>query len=138
MSKEGKERTNCQMILKSHPRAEETVLQKDTCTQCSPQHYSQQSRHGSNLRIHQTALVAQRVECSGGTVGSIPALARSPGGGNDYPLQHLCLENPTDREAWRATVHGVTKSRTQLSDYHFPFFQVFITIKMDKEDAVRI
>ena len=38
------------------------------------------------------------------------------GGGNDNPLQHSCLENPMDRGAWQATVHGVAKSRTQLSD----------------------
>ena len=47
--------------------------------------------------------------------GSIPVLERSPGGGNGNLLQYSCLENPMDRGAWRATVHGVTKSRTQLS-----------------------
>ena len=46
--------------------------------------------------------------------GSIPGLGRSPGGGHGNPLQYTCLENPMDREAWRATVHGVTKSRTLL------------------------
>ena len=35
-----------------------------------------------------------------------------PGGGNGNPLQHSCLENPMDTGAWRATVHGVTKSQT--------------------------
>ena len=39
-----------------------------------------------------------------------------PGEGNDYPLQCSCLENSMDREAWWAAVHGVTKSRTQLSN----------------------
>ena len=42
-------------------------------------------------------------------VGSIPGWRRSPGGGNGNPLQYSCLENPMDRGAWRATVHGVTK-----------------------------
>ena len=42
-------------------------------------------------------------------MGSIPGLGRSPGEGNDGPLQYSCLENPTDRGAWWATVHGVTK-----------------------------
>ena len=37
---------------------------------------------------------------------------RSPGGGNDNPLQYSCLDNPKDRGAWQATVHGVTKSQT--------------------------
>ena len=48
-------------------------------------------------------------------VGSIPGSGRSPGEGNGYPLQYSCLENPKDRGAWRATVHGVTKSQTELS-----------------------
>ena len=49
-------------------------------------------------------------------VGSIPGSGRSPGEGNGNPLQYSCLGNSTDREAWRATVHGVAKSRTQLSN----------------------
>ena len=49
---------------------------------------------------------------------SIPESGRSPGGGNGNPLQSSCLENSRDRGAWRATVHGVTKSWTQLSDAH--------------------
>ena len=48
--------------------------------------------------------------------GSTPGLGRSPGEGNGNSLQYSCLENPMDRGAWRATVHGITKSRTQLSD----------------------
>ena len=43
--------------------------------------------------------------------GSIPGSGRSPEGGNGNPLQYSCLENPIDREAWGATVHGVTKGR---------------------------
>ena len=45
-------------------------------------------------------------------VGSVPGPGRSPGEGNGYPLQYSCLENLTDRGAWRATVHRVTKSDT--------------------------
>ena len=40
----------------------------------------------------------------------IPGLGRSPGGGNGNPVQYGCLENPMDRGAWWATVHGVAKS----------------------------
>ena len=47
--------------------------------------------------------------------GSIPGLGRSPGEGNGNLLQYSCLENPMDRGAWRATVHGVVKSQAQLS-----------------------
>ena len=54
--------------------------------------------------------------CNAGATGSIPGLlGRSPREGNGNPLQYSCLENPIDRGAWRATVCGVTYSRTQLS-----------------------
>ena len=49
-------------------------------------------------------------------MGSIPGLGRSPGEGHGNPLQYSCLENPMDRGAWWATVYGVAKSRTQLSN----------------------
>ena len=55
------------------------------------------------------------------TWGSIPGSGRSPGVGNGNPLQYSCLENSMDRGAWRATVQGVAKSQTQLSDFHFHF-----------------
>ena len=48
--------------------------------------------------------------CNEGDLSSIPQLGRSPGEGNDNPLQYSRLENPMDRGAWQATVHGVTKS----------------------------
>ena len=47
-----------------------------------------------------------------GDMGSIPRSGRSPGGGYGNPLQYSCLENSMDREALRATVHGVAKSQT--------------------------
>ena len=46
-------------------------------------------------------------------------LGRSPRKGNGHPLQYSCLENPTDGGAWQATVHGVTKSGTRLTDLTF-------------------
>ena len=49
--------------------------------------------------------------------GSISGSRRSPGGGNGNPLQYSCPGNPMEREAWLATVHGVAKSRTELSTY---------------------
>ena len=57
-----------------------------------------------------------------GDPGSIPGSGRSPGEGNGNPLQYSCLENSMDGEAWWATVHGVTKSRTRLSDFTFFHF----------------
>ena len=53
--------------------------------------------------------------CSAGDLDSIPGSGRSPGEGNGYPLQYSFLENSTDRKAWWAIVHGVTKNQTQLS-----------------------
>ena len=50
--------------------------------------------------------------CNVGDLGSIPVLGRSPGEGNDYPLEYSDLENSMDRGAWETTVHGVTKSWT--------------------------
>ena len=47
-----------------------------------------------------------------GDVGSIPSLRRSPGVGNGNPFQYSYLQNPVDRGAWQATVHGIAKSRT--------------------------
>ena len=46
-----------------------------------------------------------------GDPGLIPGSGRSPGEGNGYPLWYSCLENPMERGAWWATVHGITKSR---------------------------
>ena len=52
--------------------------------------------------------------CNAEDMGLIPGLERSAGEGNGYPFQYSCLENPMDREAWRATVQRVTKSWTRL------------------------
>ena len=54
--------------------------------------------------------------CNAGDQGSIPGSGRSSGEGNDNPLQYSCLENSMDTEAWWATVLGVAKSQTGLSD----------------------
>ena len=59
--------------------------------------------------------------CHAGDLSSVPKLGRSTGEGNGNPLQYACLEIPVDRGAWHATLHEVTKSRTQLSDYTFTF-----------------
>ena len=58
----------------------------------------------------------QESTCNAGNPGSIPGSGNSPGEGNGYPLQYSCLENSMDRGAWWATVHGVTKSQTGLSN----------------------
>ena len=64
------------------------------------------------------ALVVKNPPANAGGIkdaGSVLELGRSPEGGHGNPLQDSCLENPMDRGAWRAAVHGVTKSQTRLS-----------------------
>ena len=53
-------------------------------------------------------------------MSSIPGLGRSPGVGSGNRLQYSCLENPVERGAWWATVHGVAKSRTRLKQHTHP------------------
>jgi len=66
--------------------------------------------------------------CNVGDLGSIPGLGRSPGEGNSYTLQYSCLESSLDRGAWQVTVHGVTKSQTQVNEFHFHFSLVLETL----------
>ena len=76
-------------------------------------------RVGHNLLTEQGFPGGSEVKvsaCNMGDLGSIPGSGRSPGEGNGNPLQYSCLENPMDGGAWWATVHGVAKSRTRLSD----------------------
>ena len=60
--------------------------------------------------------------CNAGYPSSIPGSGRSPGEGNGNPLQYSCLDNLMGRGTWRATVHEVAKSQTQLRNKHFDFF----------------
>ena len=63
-----------------------------------------------------------------GDLGSIPGSGRSPGEGNGTPLQYSCVENPMEGGAWWATVHGVAKSQTRLSDFTFTFDDYITTM----------
>ena len=63
--------------------------------------------------MYRASLVTQTVKnlpANAGDPGLSPGLGRSPGGGNDNPVQYSCLENPVDRGEWKATVHGVAES----------------------------
>ena len=73
----------------------------------------------SLLILNGASLVAQMIKestCIAGDLDSVPESGRSPGAENDFPLQYFCLENSVDRKAGWATVHGVIKSQTQLSN----------------------
>ena len=72
------------------------------------------------FRASQVALVVKNPPANVGDAGdggSIPGWGRSPGVGNGNPFHYPCLENSKGRGAWRATVHGVSKSGTWLSDW---------------------
>ena len=62
----------------------------------------------------QLTISSKESACNAQDAGSVPGWGRSPGGGHGNPLQYSWLENPMDRGPWWATVHRVTKSRTQL------------------------
>ena len=69
------------------------------------------------MAASQVALVVKNLPANAGDlrdVGLISGSGRSPGGGHGDPLWYSCLENPMDRGAWQATLHGITKSWTQL------------------------
>ena len=56
---------------------------------------------------------------------------------NGNPLQYSCLENPMGRGAWWATVHGVTKSRTRLSDFTFTKIEPHVAVAVDLQHPLR-
>ena len=64
-----------------------------------------------NIRLPRR-LSGKESACNAGDLSSVPGLGRSPGGGNGNPHHYSYLENPMDRGAWRATVHGVTENWT--------------------------
>ena len=70
-----------------------------------------------DIGASQTALVVKNLTANAGDIrdeGSIPGSGRSPGEGQGNPLQYSCPENPMDRGTWRAAVHSISKSRTQM------------------------
>jgi len=78
------------------------------------------------MRASLGAQVIKASACSMGDPGSIPGSGRSPGEENGNPLQYSCLENSMDGGAWWTTVHGVAKSRTQLSVFTYYIYFIFI------------
>ena len=70
----------------------------------------------TNIHTHSGGSDGKASVYNVGDLSSIPGSGRYPGKGNGNPFQYYCPENPVDGGAWKATVHGVTKSLTQLSD----------------------
>ena len=69
-----------------------------------------------STRVHKGGSEGKESTCNVEDLGSIPGLEGYPGGGHSNPLQCSCLENLHDRRAWRATLHEVSKSQTQLNN----------------------
>ena len=70
------------------------------------------------IRVYWSVSGGKESACSAEYLGLIPGLERFPGGGHGHQFQYSRLENPMDRGGWWATVHGMAKNRTQLSDEH--------------------
>ena len=80
------------------------------------------------IQLHVWAALVAESTCSVRDLGSLSGLGRSPGGGHGNPLHYSCLENPMDRGAWWAKVHGVAKSQTTewLSTYMYSYIYKYI------------
>ena len=81
-------------------------------------------------------LNGEELACQARDAGLIPGSGRSPGGGHGNPLQYSCLENPMDKGAWRAAVHGVTEGWTRLSDFTFTFHSRALEKEMATHSSV--
>ena len=108
--------TNSQRLLKL--MSIESVMPSNHLILCRPLLLLPYVRTSCIIHTHSNtmALVVKNPPANAGIrdAGSRPGKGRSPGGGNDNPLQYSCLENSMDWGAWWATVHGVTKSQTWL------------------------
>ena len=67
-------------------------------------------------------LSGKESSCNAGNAGSVPGSGRTPGGGNGNPLPYSCLDNPMGSGVWRAIVHDLTKSQTQMSMHIQSFY----------------
>ena len=90
---------------------------KDNCGTLGPLFFSFIEIYVTDMRSLQVALAVKNLPAvDAEDVGSIHGSGRSPEGGHGNPLQYSCLENPMEKGAWRATVHGVAKSWAGLRD----------------------
>ena len=111
-----------QALLQSHSHQDSMVLaqrQKYRSMELNRKPRDKSTHLWTHLWTPWASLLAQTLLSASnlGDLGSIPGLGRSPGEGNDNPLQYSCLENPMDWGAWWAAVHRVTKSQTRQSNW---------------------
>ena len=83
------------------------------------------------------SLVDKSSACNAGDLGSIPGSGRSPGKGNGNPLQYSCLENPMDRGAWQATIHGITRVGHDLATKPPPYLLPTSAGSLKKQESSR-
>ena len=92
---------------------------------------------GKRVRFLDGSSNAKEFAYNAGDPDSIPGPGRSPGEGHGNPLQYSCLENPTDRRTWWATVHVVAKSPTQLKRLHTHSLPEYRTRYRKKESDLK-
>ena len=81
-------------------------------------------------------LSSKESACKAEVSGSIPGLGRSPGGGHGNPLQYSCLENPMNRGAWQATLHGVTRVGHDWSNCACKAYKMMFTEETRKQNDI--
>ena len=97
-----------EVFIKGKPQTSTKIICLDTS-------FFLYKSHSSQNRDFPGGTVVKNLPANATDMSLIPGSGRFPGDGNGNPLQYSCLGNPLDQGAWQATVHGVTKSRTQLT-----------------------
>ena len=124
--------THCSILAWEIPWTEEpgTLQPMDLQESDTTERLSTQSTHKTDLNSNSGSFFlrtrkgfpggsdSKESACNTGDLGAIPGLGRSPGVGNGNTLQYPCLENPMDREAWRAVVHRLTKKSDMTEHTH--------------------
>ena len=109
--------------LRHSPSGHSVMARACTCSEVCYKRGNSSNSGASNLRLR-----GKKSTCKAVEVSSVPGSERSPAGGHGNPLEYSCLQNPVYRGVWQATVHQVSKSRTQLSDWAYTHMQFYVRI----------